>query len=229
MTFKKVIVRAFIVLFLLMLVLFGLIYIGVIQVPISGNELNMAEKREKAEELIEFNAEDVIIEHPDADAYYKNNAEIITTVEVDKSDKVQTESDVMDGLEKRGFGSCSIWSEYTMEGEYSGSYEVAGAPDKHPIYQTYYISSNNELWTIIIINGSVMANPVSFNMQSGLNAQVIFSETEIITSYDSVTNKFYETIPNDSELIVKVVEQIDAETLDSLTIEGINGYDEGVE
>lgn len=45
MTFKKVIVRAFIVLFLLMLVLFGLIYIGVIQVPISGNELNMAEKR----------------------------------------------------------------------------------------------------------------------------------------------------------------------------------------
>jgi hypothetical protein len=36
--------------------------------------------------------------------------------------------------------------------------------------------------------------------------------------YDSDANMFYETIPHESELIVKTVDRIDAETLDTLTV-----------
>ena len=72
------------------------------------------------------------------------------------------------------------------------------------------------------MKGSVIANPVGYNMESNAHgAQLILSESEVITSYDSVTNSFYESIPNESELIVKTVNHIDAETLNSLTVEDI--------
>ena len=44
-----------------------------------------------------------------------------------------------------------------------------------------------------------------------------------IIGYDSENNMFYETIPKESELIVKVVDKIDSETLNSLTKEVIAG------
>ena len=87
----------------------------------------------------------------------------------------------------------------------------------------FTISSNEELWTIIVLNGCIMANPVSFNVESDLGVQLIIAESDVISCYDSQTNMFYETIPNETELIVKVVDRIDAETLDSLTVEVIKG------
>ena len=53
--------------------------------------------------------------------------------------------------------------------------------------------------------------------------QLVIAESEIITGYDSSNNMFYETIPDESELIAYVVDRIDAETLDSLTVEVISG------
>ena len=44
-----------------------------------------------------------------------------------------------------------------------------------------------------------------------------------VTEYDSENNMFYETIPKESELIVKIVDKIDSETLNSLTKEVIAG------
>lgn len=66
-----------------------------------------------------------------------------------------------------------------------------------------------------------MANPVSFNAESELGVQLIIAESEVISCYDSQSNMFYETIPNETELIVKVVDRIDTETLDRLTVEVI--------
>lgn len=75
-----------------------------------------------------------------------------------------------------------------------------------------------------MINGSVVANPVSFNIQSELSVQVIISEKDTVTSYDSTTNKFFETIPDESVLLVITVDRIDAETLNSLTIGEIDNH-----
>ena len=78
-----------------------------------------------------------------------------------------------------------------------------------------------DIWTIFVINGVVIANPASFNLESELEAQLLFSETKELTSYDDETNKFYVTIPKETAAIVKTVEKIDAETLDKWTIEEI--------
>lgn len=67
-----------------------------------------------------------------------------------------------------------------------------------------------------------MANPVTYNTESGRDVQLLISETETVTSYDSAKNKFYVIIPGESEAIVKTVGRIDAETLDKLTVEVID-------
>ena len=53
--------------------------------------------------------------------------------------------------------------------------------------------------------------------QKESGVQVMLSEEDTITSYDSTTNKFYVNIPNADILTVKKVDKIDAETLDKLT------------
>ena len=93
---------------------------------------------------------------------------------------------------------------------------------KYPLYYTYYITESGDLWTILVIDGKVTANPASYNMNSELAVQVVISESETIMSYDSETNTYYETIPDPETLIVKVVPEINAEVLEQLTFEGID-------
>ncbi len=164
------------------------------------------------------------VEHPDADAYYKNNSKIISQVNVKDSKLVQSETELSNNIENRGFGEYPVSSEYSMDGEYYEAIAISdSSSDKHPMYQTYYQTAKEELWVIFVVNGSVMAIPMSYNMQSDLGVQVIISESETVTSYDSSTNKFYETIPNETELIVKIIDKIDAESLEKLTFEVIDG------
>ena len=84
------------------------------------------------------------------------------------------------------------------------------------------MSANGDIWSISVVNGMIIANPASFNLNSELTAQLLISESEKLTSYDNATNKFFVTIPYESEVIVKTVDKIDAETLDRLTVEEIN-------
>lgn len=199
-------------------------YMGLVRIP-TPEMVKKKEIRKEIEEQVDKVIADIEIEHPDAADYYDKNAEIVDVIEAQESNLVQSEEEVGVSMTDRGFDEYPIWSEYSMEGEYYTATELSGSSEQHPIYQTYYVSANNELWTIFVINGSVMANPVSYNMQSGLGVQVIFSESNVITSYDSVTNKFYETIPNETELLVKVVEEINATTLDVLSSEEIDKYE----
>ncbi len=162
---------------------------------------------------------------PDAEKYYSDNSEIISEIDVVDSTNVYTEKETCSIFEKRNFVEYTITTEYSMEGVYSSAIDISSDSDKkHPIYQTYYYSENEELWTIYLINGKIMANPVSYNIQSDLNVQVIISEDNTVTSYDSTTNKFYETIPSQSALIVITVDKINAETLDKLTIGEIDRH-----
>ncbi len=154
--------------------------------------------------------------------YYKNNSKLIKIIKVEESDDVLTETKSKSILKSKGFGDNPISYDYSITGNRIDDTEVTdGSTDAHPMYQTLYLSQNGEVWAIYVINGSVFANPVSFNLESNLEAQLLFSETETLTSYDDKTNQFYVTIPQASEVILKTVEKIDAASLDKLTIEKI--------
>lgn len=161
-----------------------------------------------------------------ADEYYWDNSEVIKVIDAQESNDVPNETEVLSVLKERGFVDYPITYEYSIEGKYNDETEVLeGSSDRHPMYQTYYVTRNGDVWSIFVINGAVFANPASFNLESELEAQLLFAETKELTSYDDETNKFYVTIPKESAAIVKVVEKIDAETLDKLTIEEIKNYE----
>lgn len=158
-----------------------------------------------------------------ADEYYWNNSEVISVIDAKDSEDVPNETEVIDILNERGFNDYPITYMYSIDGEYNNETEVSNnSVDKHPMYQTYYIDENGNFWTIFIINGDIIANPISFNLESDLAAELLISESEELTSYDNLTNKFYVTIPKESTVIVKTVNEINAEALDKLTMEEIS-------
>lgn len=161
--------------------------------------------------------EEYTVVAPDAQQYFQDNSTILSVQDATASPQVHTESETYQNLTQRGFVDQPIVSEYNMAGEYAEPVTIdAASSSKHPSYMTYYVCANGQVWTIFEINGVVMANPVSYNLQSTRSAQLIISESESVTSYDGTTNKFYETIPSESELIVKTVSKIDAQTLENL-------------
>lgn len=164
--------------------------------------------------------DEYIIEYPDVEEYFEENAKIVKVVPVNDSKDVYSEVDVTELLEKRGFTEYEITSSYTIDGKYNEPVEVSDSSDvKHPIYETYYVTENNEVWTIMVIDDVIMAYPLSYNANCADGVPVVVSESDEIMSYDSSTNNFYRTIPNDDVMDVRVVDKIDAETLDSLTVE----------
>ncbi len=167
--------------------------------------------------------EDYRIEPPDAEEYFKQNSDVLSEMDVNDSKDTLSESEAIKIFDERGFEEYPVTTEYNMDGEYSDAVEVSELSTvKHPIYQSYYVTENNEIWVVLLIDGDVIANPVSYNMQSTLGVQVIISESDAVTSYDGTTNKFYKNIPDQSALIVKVVEKITAESLEKLTIGAID-------
>jgi len=165
--------------------------------------------------------DDYEVSRPDADEFFEENSEIVS--EIDASKAGRTEAEVYKNLTDRGFTDMPITVNYTMNGEYGEPKEISSTgSEKHPIYSTYYITESGDVWNVYEINGAVFANPVSYNMKYDRDVQVIISETDNITSYDSTLNKFYVTKPNETALDVRKVDKIDAETLDNLTAREIN-------
>lgn len=157
---------------------------------------------------------------PNADEFFSNNSEIIA--QSNAASGGSTEAEAYAELSSRGFTSFSITTSYKSDGTLIEEKEISKTgTDKHPTYQTYYQTADGEFWTIFEINGHVMANPVSYNMSNGSDIQVIISETGTIMSYDSTLNKFYETKPQETALTVKVVDKIDAATLEAVDIDAL--------
>ena len=235
-TFGQKLKRFFIKLFVILLVLLilvgsaicVLVYYDLIKVQTINNILTFAGIKELSYSQEILRPEDDYKElyevtPPDADSYYKDNSRIVSEVDVNNSDNVTTEKDTCVLLNARGFSEYPITTDYSMDGEYSNSNVISdSSTTKHPIYQTFFVSKNGYVWNVFVIDGKVYANPVTYNLQSDFNVQVILSESDSVTSYDSTTNKYYETVPNKNTLIVKKVDQINAKTLESLTVERIN-------
>ena len=196
----------------------------VIRVPIIEDSANKDAKADQnnTDAGEEISLENYRNESPDAEAYFEQNSQIIEKMNVNDSKDVLTEAEVIGLLEERGFKDYPITTEYSMDGKYHDEAVVSNSSDiKHPIYETYYVSSRNDYWIISVIEDDIFANPVSFNMQSSSEERTIVSESDMITSYDSSTNQFYKTIPNQTVMTVKVVDRIDAKALEEMTFEAI--------
>lgn len=164
-------------------------------------------------------------EYIDADKYYEEIGDILQIVNAKEFKQIQTEKQALDFFKDRGFGEYSVLTDYSIDGEFLNEQEVTGTDALHPDYYIYYLSPNEELWTVSTINGSITAYPVSFIFQSNLYAPLIITESEVFTGYDGPTNRFFEVKPYDSALITYVVDKIDAQTLDNLTIDVLNNID----
>ena len=163
------------------------------------------------------------IEPVDAEAFYKENGEIISKTKATDSKNVTSEKETIEILTERGFTEYSITTNFSMDGSYVDEKEIEGSSSEaHPMYTTYYVSSGGDLWTIELINGCITAYPVSYNENSDLKVPTMICEDDTTVSYDSVTNTFFETIPSESSVIIKKIDKIDRDSLDKLTKEGID-------
>lgn len=219
----------FLLTFLLLVALAGsmagaLVYCDIIDIPIVRELLNMVGlKSMDYDGSDDINYENYKIEPLDAEEYFQQTSQVMEEINVNDSDEILTEAEVVESLAERGFKDFVVTTEYTMDGIYNDAHEISDLSSmKHPIYEMYYVTEKDELWTIMVINGDVMAIPVSYNLQSTAGVQVVISESISVTSYDSSTNKFYKNVPDESVMIVKVVDKIDAKTLENLTIEVID-------
>lgn len=169
------------------------------------------------------NDEGVDIKPIDAEAYFKENGEILSVIDVNDLTDVTTEKESIELFTDRGFTEYPITTNYSIDGNYFDEKEIEkSSNEKHPVYATYYVSSDGDLWTIELINGCVTAYPVSYNMESEADVPTIIVETDTIISYDGVTNKFFETVPKESAMIVKKIDRIESTSLERLTKEGID-------
>ena len=161
----------------------------------------------------------------ETDNYFWSNSKVISVIDASKSKELYSEKQVISLLKARGFGDYPItYDSYSTSGEYVDSLEVTKKSNqKHPMYETIYISEKGVVWNIYVINGSVFANPASVNTEAELEAQVLYSEAETLTSYAVEGNKFYVTIPYESFIILKQVEKIDVARLDKIEYEEIIG------
>lgn len=145
------------------------------------------------------------------------DADVVATVDAQSSADNLTEAEVLQLLEDRGFETLSLVTRYEIDGIHHDEQEVsAGSSNKHPTYEATYVSEDGDLWQLLLCNGQIAASPLSHNDKQGEPA-VLISETGSVTSYYSATDTFYVIVPDGTDSIVKTVERIDAETLDSLS------------
>lgn len=145
---------------------------------------------------------------------------VIQEIDVSSSNDIPTLRQVEDELTERGFSDVQLSVSYSLDGSFLDELELTEpTDDKYPLYNIYYLTPNGDAWVIYVCNGSYMANPLFMYSQN--EKSIILSEEEYLVSYDSNTNSFIESIPDEAELTVKQVEMIDAAMLDSLDEAGV--------
>ena len=126
--------------------------------------------------LLNKNEGDIELTDIDAEAYYEKNSTIIEKLPVKDSSEVLTEDQAIQVFHERGFNQNKVLAEYSMNGEYQPAFEISGATNKkYPKYIYYYTTQSGDFWTILIYNGQILANPLSYNLQSGKSVQLIVS------------------------------------------------------
>lgn len=145
---------------------------------------------------------------------------VIERINAATSPDVPQVYEVVTSLADRGFQDCELTSAYDMNGAMQQDEALEPtSEDKHPLYNALYVTPEGRMWVVYVCNGSFMANPLF--MYDPTKVPVLLVEEEWVTSYSSNANEFIRTVPDESELTVKRVQHIDAETLDGLDEEGV--------
>ncbi len=156
-----------------------------------------------------------------AEEYYKENADILEVVDV-TSDTTLSEEEVTKLLNEKGFKDYPITYNYSLSGDFDSEKESSSSSNvKHPMYGTYYLSKNNEIWYVTIVGKNIYANPLSFNMQTERKVTTMLSTSNTIFGYDDEKDRFYTVIPKESAMIVVKVDDINSDVLDNLTVEEV--------
>ena len=162
----------------------------------------------------------------EADEYFWENATVYRVINAKDSEDVKTEKNALSYFTDRGFNQNDVEFEYDIDGTYGDTKTASdGSEDKHPMYRTVYRAENGDVWVLYLVNGNIIANPLSFNNQTNLPGALYLTETGMLTSYDNGSNKFYEIVPLESVATVKKVQTINAELLNSLTVEELKKYE----
>ena len=171
-----------------------------------------------------------------AEKYYRDNSKLIDMISLEDSNATLTEMQAMFDLAVRGFApqfdddgnriGYPVSYHYAPDGGYVEETEVSIiSTDKHPMYQTFYVSGDTEEnrigWVIDIINGEVFARPVSFGLETTCDKEILLTEDKEgkFTSYCDGT--FYITIPHKTAATTVIVDRINAETLDGITFDDL--------
>jgi len=225
----RLLISLLIILFVTFALSFALYYFRIVDIPLMDNlprkSITHTKDKKETEDIDIHDGPQYSVEPIDADEYFNENANRVVNVKDAKtSDSVMSERETTQLLNRIGFDEYPAESPYTMDGDYEEEQIDAGGSEKHPLYQTYYHNTNGDLWTIFVIDGQVMAKPVTFCMEAELDAEVLVSEKDTLVSYDATTNQFYETVPGRNRVILIVVDEINSNTLDELTISRLNDY-----
>ena len=184
--------------------------------------VNVADKKIDITANVQFSIDKADMQSA-VEEYYSDNSEEIVSVEAAaETSKVYSEKEAIKLLAERGFSDFPLTYDYDMNGTYMDEKEASAESDeKHPMYQTYFVSEDGSIWTVFIVGKSIIANPASYNLESDIDAQVLVSETNTLKSYTEMGNKFYETVPKESAVILKVVDQITSKKLNDLNYEEV--------
>ena len=171
-----------------------------------------------------------------AEKYYRDNSKLIDMISLEDSYATLNEMQAMFDLAVRGFApqfdddgnriGYPVTYHYAPDGGYVEETEVSIiSTDKHPMYQTFYVSGDTEGdrigWVIDIINGEVFARPVSFGLETTCDKEILLTEDKEgkFTSYCDGT--FYITVPHKTAVTTVIVDKINAETLDGITFDDL--------
>ncbi len=154
-----------------------------------------------------------------SEQYFWDYYDVYQVTDVTTSDKMYSEKEVLELLGDRGFEQCTVEYYFTVEGEWVDFLEASNdSVEQHPMYVVEYISNSLEFWAIYIVNDQIWASPLTYNLNEREDAHAVYiSETGTIQEHVSKNNQFYTLIPKPEYCKIKVVDRIDAATLNSLT------------
>ena len=166
-------------------------------------------------------AKDVLIlQHVDNSGNYVFKESVIERIDAGTSTDVPDVATVTAELEKRGFSGYTITASYSQDGIIRDTEEIdPTSGEKCPLYNVFYETPKGMWWVIYVCNGKYMANPLF--MYDATLVQNLVVEDEYVTSYSSNSNEFIVSVPDDSELLMRRVDRIDAETLGALDEAGV--------
>ncbi len=205
-----------------------LVYFGIADVPVVSDIMdalgikNNTSKSVNINEYLDYSNNNRTSEEEKTDAitYYNKYSKVINKVSLEESTDMMSEEEAYDLFQNYGFAECVIISEYTETGEYTEPTEIIPfSSNKHPVYRSDYVDEKGNIFEIYLIDGCLMANPVSFNSKSEDNIKMVVSTAETLKSYDNETKTFYETMPGNSMIRVWEVTDSYIKTLEKLTFE----------